>query len=437
MKSLVELEAMQETLMAQNFGARMQLLEARDRRLGAEREMEMARSKEIELRSELSTREAEKVAFMRSWRQKTMEELLNTARDRDGIKEQLQKADKRRQLVSLVSPVDAVVLDMAKLSEGSVVQGAEQMFTLVPLGAELEAEVRIDSMDIGYIKTSDSTHLKLDAFPFQKHGALEGHIRTISEDAFRRDATGNSGGLDAYYLSRISFKGSALRNMNEKMRLLPGMTLSAEIVVGKRSVMSYLLWPLTKAMSESFSKQVAYVYGLKMAERLTGKRKGDAVAKVLGHIENSDRGLFQSGAWVAIRQAIERNPAPFLTAYGIEMENKLSANLKTMAQIFTSAGKGAKRETLYLPKRNPLGIASQLCKPLQANTIGIQNKGEKNQSLSCVGIAHFPNSIEPSYAHQPESICVRETELDPVLCDPATGELLQFQLEPIQQQKEQ
>ena len=251
MKSLVELEAMQETLMAQNFGARMQLLEARDRRLGAEREMEMARSKEIELRSELSTLEAEKIAFTRSWRQKTMEELLNTARDRDGIKEQLQKADKRRQLVSLVSPVDAVVLDMAKLSEGSVVQGAEQMFTLVPLGAELEAEVRIDSMDIGYIKTSDATHLKLDAFPFQKHGALEGHIRTISEDAFRRDAAGNSGGLDAYYLSRISFSGSKLRNMNEKMRLLPGMTLSAEIVVGKRSVMSYLLWPLTKAMNES------------------------------------------------------------------------------------------------------------------------------------------------------------------------------------------
>jgi len=154
-------------------------------------------------------------------------------------------------MVSLVSPVDAVVLDMAKLSEGSVVQGAEQMFTLVPLGTELEAEVRIDSLDIGYIKTGDQAHLKLDAFPFQKHGALEAHIRTISEDAFRRDAAGASGGLDAYYLSRISFTGSTLRNMHEKIKLLPGMTLSAEIVVGKRTVMSYLLWPLTKAMKES------------------------------------------------------------------------------------------------------------------------------------------------------------------------------------------
>jgi HlyD family secretion protein len=251
MKSLLEMEAMQESLMAQQFGARLQLLEARDRRLTAERELELAKNKEVELKSELASLEAEKLAFTKNWRQKTMEDLLSTVRDRDGIKEQLQKADKRKQLVALVSPVDAVVLDMAKLSEGSVVQGAEQMFTLVPLGAELEAEVRIDALDIGYVKTADLAHLKLDAFPFQKHGALDGHLRTISQDAFRRDSGAAPGGLDAYYLSRISFRDSKLRNMSEKMRLLPGMTLSAEIVVGKRSVMSYLLWPLTKAMNEA------------------------------------------------------------------------------------------------------------------------------------------------------------------------------------------
>lgn len=133
----------------------------------------------------------------------------------------------------------------------------------------------------------------------------------------------------------------------------------------------------TKVMHESFLKQVASIYGLKMGERLTGKRKGEAVAKLLGHIENHDRGLFQSLAWQPLRHAIERNPAPFLTAYGIELENKPPANLKTMAQIFTSPGKGAKRETLHLPKRNPTGIASQVNKPAQANPIGIQNKGEK------------------------------------------------------------
>ena len=193
----------------------------------------------------------------------------------------------------------------------------------------------------------------------------------------------------------------------------------------------------TKAMIESFSKQVASVYGLKMVERLTGKRKGDAVAMVLKHIENNDRGLLQSSAWVAIRQAIEHNPAPFIAAMGIELADKPQAKLKRMEQIFTSTGKGAKRETLHLPKRNPIGIASQANNPAQANPIGIQNNGEKHRSLSCVGIAHFQNSIEPSYAPKPESICILKPELDSTLCDPVTGELLQFQLEPIQHQKKQ
>ena len=93
-------------------------------------------------------------------------------------------------------------------------------------------------------------HIKLDAFPFQKHSALDGKVRTISEDAFRRDS-GAPGALDAYYLSRIAYGDSKLKKMPDKARLLPGMTLSAEIVVGKRSVMSYLIWPLTKAMNES------------------------------------------------------------------------------------------------------------------------------------------------------------------------------------------
>lgn len=59
----------------------------------------------------------------------------------------------------------------------------------------------------------------------------------------------------------------------------------------------------TKAMSKSFSKQVASVYGLKMVESLKGKRKGDAVAMVLAYIESHDRGLLQSPARLPLRQA--------------------------------------------------------------------------------------------------------------------------------------
>jgi hemolysin D len=250
-KSLREVEAMQEQLMAEQFGAKMHLLEARDRRLEVERDMDLQRNKAIEMGSELASAQAERAAFDKSWRQKSMEDLLSASRERDGINEQLAKADKRHKMVQMVAPADAVVLEIGKLSVGSIVREAEPLFTLVPLGAELEAEVQIDSLDIGYIKTGAHAHIKVDAFSFQKHGMLDGKIRTISQDSFKRETTDkNGGGLDAYYLSRIPYTGS-LKKLTPGTQLLPGMTVSAEIVVGHRTVMSYLLYPLYRALDES------------------------------------------------------------------------------------------------------------------------------------------------------------------------------------------
>ncbi|MGB9992635.1 HlyD family type I secretion periplasmic adaptor subunit [Pseudoduganella rhizocola] len=250
-KSLREIEAMQQSLIDSNYGARMQLLEARDRRLEVERQALLARNKDVEMSRELASAVAERAAFSKSWRQKAMEDLLSATRERDSLREQLAKADKRHQLVQLTAPIDAVVLDVGKLSQGSVAQAAEQMFTLVPLGAKLEAEVEIDSLDVGGIKPGDVAHLKFDAFPFQRHGSIDGKVRTVSSDAFKRENVNPGEGTNAYYLSRIQFGELKLRNMPEKATLLPGMTVTAELVVGKRTVMSYLMWPLTRALNES------------------------------------------------------------------------------------------------------------------------------------------------------------------------------------------
>lgn len=250
-KALREVEAMQEQLMAEQFGAKMHLLEARDRRLGVERDMDLQRNKLTELGRELASAESERAAFEKSWRQKSMEDLLNASRERDGISEQLAKADKRHKMVQMVAPADGVVLEIGKLSVGSIVREAESLFTLVPLGAALEAEVQIDSLDIGRIKPGANVHLKVDAFSFQEHGMLEGKVRFISQDSFRREtADKNGGGLDAYYLSRIPYSGK-LRKLTPGAQLLPGMTVTAEIVVGHRTVMSYLIYPLTRALDES------------------------------------------------------------------------------------------------------------------------------------------------------------------------------------------
>jgi hemolysin D len=250
LRSFKEIESMQEKLVAQKYGAPLQLMEAQLRSKEVERELELVANREQEILREMAAFESERTAFRKAWRQKTLEELLVITRERDGLKEQLGKADRRSKLVTLTAPVDAVVLDIAKLSPGSIVREAETFFTLVPLNVTLEAEVRVDSQDIGYIKTGHEVRIKLDTFPYQRHGTLDAKVRTISEDAFQPDAASKSG-AGVYYRARLKLDNTNLKNMLESARLLPGMTLTAEIVVGKRSVISYLAWPLTKGLQES------------------------------------------------------------------------------------------------------------------------------------------------------------------------------------------
>lgn len=248
-QGLQEMETMTDDLVTKKLAVKSRLLDARDRLMEAERARELARNRQVELGRELAAVEAEKASFETGWRQKLLEEMLVVSRERDAVSDQLQKINRRSSLVVLTAPADAVVLDIAKLSAGSIVKEAEPFFTLVPIGDVLEAEVQVASQDVGYLKIGDPVRAKLDAFPFQKHGMLDGKLRTISQDAYRRD--GSNASADAYYSARVEFAGYALDNMPAHARLLPGMTVTTELVVGKRSVLSYLFWPLTKAMDES------------------------------------------------------------------------------------------------------------------------------------------------------------------------------------------
>lgn len=249
-KGLKEMEIMTADLVSKQLAVKSRLLDVRDRLMEAERGTELARNRQIEIRRELAALEAEKAAYETGWRQKMLEEMLNVSRERDAVSDQLQKANLRQSRVILTAPADAIVLEVAKLSAGSIVKEAEPFFTLVPISETLEADVQIDSLDVGYIKIGSVANVKIDAYPFQKHGTLEGSLRTISQDAFRRDANAPAG-MDAYYGGRITLGSARLQDMPANAVLLPGMTLTAEILVGKRSVLSYLLWPLTKAAKES------------------------------------------------------------------------------------------------------------------------------------------------------------------------------------------
>lgn len=250
-KSLSELEDMQERLISKNFGARQHLLEAKDKKLEVERDLQFARNREAEIRREIAAAKADRAAFQKDWQQRSMEELAEVRRDRNSTVDQLKKAEKRRSLINVTAPVDAVVLEITKLSTGSVAREAETLFKLVPLDVPLELEAKIEAADVGFVKVGDSVRIKLDAYPFQKHGSLQGHVQMVSLDAFTRESNQERAAGTSYYLARIRLDTAKLENVRGSFRLLPGLSATGEIKVGERSVISYFLYPIIGTLDQS------------------------------------------------------------------------------------------------------------------------------------------------------------------------------------------
>src|ERR1043166_927479 len=248
-----KIEAMKTDLHQKDVLALVEVLEATDKRLEVEREYEEATNKESQLKQQVEQSRANLEAFVKSWRQKTLDDLLKAQRERDSLQEQFTKAERRGQLVYLTAPADAVVLDINKRTVGSVAREAEPILTLVPQGVPIEAEVQIASEDSGFVRLGDPVVVKIDAFPFQKYGTISGVLSVVGGDSVAVDPSSAAarGPTRAYYAARVTGLSNTLKRVPKDTQLTPGMTVTAEIKVGQRSVISYFLYPLTKAFGES------------------------------------------------------------------------------------------------------------------------------------------------------------------------------------------
>jgi HlyD family secretion protein len=251
--TLNQIEQMQATLVQHQTGSRLRLLQARDSRQDLDASLVRVRGTKTAERRNYEKAMADRQAFVEDFRRRTLEELVTADRQRSAAVDELRKVARRKDLVVLTAPSDAIVLDLAQRSIGSVVREAEPLMTLVPLDVPLEAEVAIDSRDIGHVITGETTKIKLDAFPFQKYGTLSGSVRTIAADASSVDVKADQTATAApmIYKARVALKDINLRGLKGPVRLLPGMTLAAEITVGRRSVISYFLYPLIRGFDES------------------------------------------------------------------------------------------------------------------------------------------------------------------------------------------
>jgi HlyD family secretion protein len=245
-------EGMRSTLLQSQNGSRLMLLEAQATRMRAERDQQEAADRLPELQHSTSSRAAERQAFIDGWRREILENLASTRTEAARVAESLAKASRMNDLVVVRAPADGVVLEVAQRTEGSVLREAEPLLVMVPNDAKLIAEIMIASGDVGYTNPGAAIKLKIDAFPFQSHGVIAGRLLSVGEESFAAGTEGAPGARGgAFHRARVELLGITLQNVPAGARLFPGMTLTAEIKIRSRSILSYFLYPLARGLSES------------------------------------------------------------------------------------------------------------------------------------------------------------------------------------------
>jgi HlyD family secretion protein len=150
-----------------------------------------------------------------------------------------------------------VFLPRDKVSPAQLVQPGTVLLTLVPRNETLRAEVWLSNDDIGFVKKGQPVRLKFAAFPFQKYGMVKGVVEHIGADSV--DNAGANGGPNekqgagagSTYKALVVLKAAQLQADGESFPLSAGMQANAEILLGTRTVLEYLLSPVQKAWHEA------------------------------------------------------------------------------------------------------------------------------------------------------------------------------------------
>jgi HlyD family secretion protein len=244
-----DVEHMRKTLESHATGSHLNTLLASDARAELNRSLENAENTGKGAKLNQAALAAERDSYIRGWSAEVSQQLSEATNKLNAAEEQLSKAKLRRQLVELRSDKDAIVQSVAKVSVGSILQTGQQFITLVPSDARLEVEANVPGRESGFVHLGDVVAIKFDTFPFSQYGMARGEVRIVSPNSFTpqeeaRNPTSSAPyaqeSVEPFYRARVTIDEVGLHGVPDGFRIIPGMPVTADIKVGKRTVLQYL-----------------------------------------------------------------------------------------------------------------------------------------------------------------------------------------------------
>ena len=253
-----------QQLVAKDLASKLKLLDASQRVVDTRSRLETNLGEQLKLKEQIAGAEADRDSFVQEWQRKLSEDMAQTRSDRDATAARLSKAQLRRQLTVMRASEDATVLDVAPRPAGSVLKEADTLIRLVPSNAPRLFEVQVDTRDVARLHLGDRATIKLEALPWQQFGLAYAELVALTPDTLTDDNSRETGEeatspelktqakqSPVHYRARLELRETRFRNLPDGFALRPGMRVVADIKVGRRTILSYLLNPITRVINES------------------------------------------------------------------------------------------------------------------------------------------------------------------------------------------
>jgi hemolysin D len=237
-----------QALVADKYVARNDYLDKEQSALDKENELAAQRSHAKELAAGIAEQRAQVEATASKFRHDQLDELEKATQQLTQSRDDETKAQTRQSLMSLTAPVAGTVQQLAVHTLGGVVTTAQSLMEIVPDDA-LEVEAKLQNKDVGFVQVGQRVAVKVEAFPYTRYGYLNGTITEVSNDAVQDKKLGLT------FPVRIRLETNRIHVDNRWITLTPGMSVTADIRTGKRSVIGYFLDPLQQTAQEGMRER--------------------------------------------------------------------------------------------------------------------------------------------------------------------------------------
>ncbi len=166
------------------------------------------------------------------------------------INESLSRLFDRVRRLEIAAPVRGIVKGLKFFTVGGVIPAGAIIMEIVPLDKELLVETKIQTRDVGHVKIGQPVTVKVSTYDFARYGGITGELREISATTFADEQSG-----DPYYKGIVALDRGYVGFDPESNRVLPGMTVQADIKTGRKTLLEYLLKPVVSSVKTAFRER--------------------------------------------------------------------------------------------------------------------------------------------------------------------------------------